>query len=82
MDFCGLCNGTSFENRACPICLGVLVDQGKIYDYYDDYSPYMDIDLNKLADGDPQSSHKPECTHLFVCEVCGTQQELKVVYTK
>lgn len=78
MDYCGLCNGVSVENWSCSICFGTLNDQGKIYDFYDDYSPYMEIDLNKLADGDPDSTHKPECVHLFVCDTCGTPQELKI----
>lgn len=82
MGYCGLCNGITFENQTCPICLGELSDQGRMYDYYDDYSPYMDIDLNKLADGDVESRDKPECMHLFVCGICGTQHELKILYTK
>ncbi|WP_144462593.1 hypothetical protein [Siminovitchia fortis] len=80
MNYCRLCNGMPAENRACSICMGALKDQGKIYDFYDDYSPYMEIDLNKLVDGDPKSTQKPECVHMFICEACGTQQELKIFY--
>ncbi|MBD8003762.1 hypothetical protein [Bacillus norwichensis] len=82
MNYCRLCNGISLETHTCSICMGILKDQGKIYDYYDDYSPYMEIDLNKLADGDPESSRKSECVHLFICAICGTQQELKIFYER
>lgn len=80
MGYCRLCNGMTDENWCCRICMGYLNDQGKIYDYYDDYSPYMEIDLNKLVDGDTKSSQKQECVHLFVCKACGTQQELTIYY--
>ncbi|MFS0644813.1 hypothetical protein [Siminovitchia sp. 179-K 8D1 HS] len=78
MSFCPLCNGISDEYYQCSVCQGKMEDGGKIYDYYDDYSPYMEIDWNKLADGVPNSAGKPECVHLLVCPRCGNEQELTV----
>lgn len=49
-----------------------------MYDYYDDYSPYMEIDWNKLVDGVPDNAEKPECVHLLICPYCGNKRELTV----
>ena len=58
LKWCALCNGMGEAILACPNCDNSMFDQGRIYDFYDDYSPYMDIDVIKLADGDPVSSQK------------------------
>jgi len=54
-------------------------DQGKITDYFDDYSPYMDGDLMKLVDGYPYTYTNHECVHLFYCPHC---QEEEVRFIK
>ncbi|MBS4171869.1 hypothetical protein [Bacillus sp. FJAT-49736] len=71
MQWCELCNGVSESTIECIQCGQEMEDQGRIYDYFDDYSPYMEIDLIKLADGDPISSEQPICVHLFKCRECG-----------
>ncbi|MCA0969692.1 hypothetical protein LCM20_03670 [Halobacillus litoralis] len=48
-------------------------DKGRVADFFDDYSPYLDISFTDLVDGDPDSSIQGECVHLFVCEKCGFQ---------
>lgn len=80
MSFCPLCNGMSDEYHQCSACQEDMEDAGKMYDYYDDYSPYMEIDWNKLVDGVPNSTGKPECVHLLICPHCGNEQELTVHY--
>jgi hypothetical protein len=45
-------------------------DRGKVMDYYDDYSPYMDIDLMKMEDGYPDSYSQHKCPHLYCCLNC------------
>ncbi|MFD1707311.1 hypothetical protein ACFSCZ_11275 [Siminovitchia sediminis] len=82
MSYCTLCNGMAAERHVCRLCMGTMIDQGKVYDFYDDYSPYMEIEWNQLVDGDPQSTQKPECVHLFICVVCGTSHEITIVYAK
>ncbi|MED3656356.1 hypothetical protein [Heyndrickxia sporothermodurans] len=79
-DWCPLCNGVNDDRLLCPACDGRMLDQGRIYDYYDDYSPYMDIDLIKLADGVPNSSKRNECVHLFKCSNCGVDLPKKITY--
>jgi len=79
MLFCGLCNGINNESHICHACGNPLKDEGKIYDFYDDYSPYMEIDWNKLVDGVADSANKEECAHLFICPNCGEDQ-LKIIH--
>ena len=41
-------------------------DRGRIQDYYDDYSPYLNYSVTDVMDDEP-----PEiCQHLFVCTAC------------
>ncbi len=81
LKWCALCNGMGEAILACPNCDNSMFDQGRIYDFYDDYSPYMDIDVIKLADGDPVSSQKDECVHLFKCPNCGFDVQKKITIT-
>lgn len=78
MSVCPLCNGMSDESYQCSLCKGEMKDKGKMYDYYDDYSPYMEMDWNKLVDGIPDNAEKPECVHLLICPYCGNERELTV----
>ena len=47
-----------------------MLESGRLMDFYDDYSPYMEIDLMKMEDGfaDTHSEHK--CPHLYRCPAC------------
>ena len=71
MDICPLCNGIAEKYLTCPRCEAEMVDKGRIYDYFDDYSPHMDIEINKLEDGIEGSAGTPQCLHLFYCLRCG-----------
>ncbi|HZG70769.1 MAG TPA: hypothetical protein VEY51_04455 [Chondromyces sp.] len=73
MAVCDLCNGMRNKVVSCPNCNAQMEDTGRVYDYYDDYSAYMEIDLNKLVDGDPTSSSREDCAHLFHCLDCQNQ---------
>ncbi len=70
------------QQIVCSICQTPLNDLGKLADFYDDYSPYMGIHLNKLEDGDPISTGKPECVHLFRCPSCNDEQAVAIKYRK
>ncbi|WP_156288668.1 hypothetical protein [Oceanobacillus salinisoli] len=70
MDFCPLCNGVETAAVECPNCQATLEDQGKITDYFDDYSAYMDIDMMKMFDGNRKSLEDHECLHYFYCTNC------------
>lgn len=80
MKICGWCNGIESAPVWCSQCGGRAENQGKVYDMYDDYSPYMDADLVKLADGIAGSSGEEACIHLFACVQCGTEEEWCISY--
>ncbi|WP_281976132.1 hypothetical protein [Halobacillus litoralis] len=71
MQECGLCNGWAESERHCPRCNGMMIDQGRVTDFFDDYSPYLDQKYTDLVDGELYSSVAEQCVHLFVCEDCG-----------
>ncbi|MDQ0224295.1 hypothetical protein [Metabacillus niabensis] len=70
MDLCPLCNGLESRIIQCPNCQTIMEDKGKVTDYLDDYSAYMDIDMMKLFDGDQNSLEEHECIHYFYCSSC------------
>jgi hypothetical protein len=78
MNICPLCNGLRNVAVHCSHCQKQMVDQGKITDYFDDYSPYMDIDMMKLVDGYPKTLIRHECVHLFYCLHC-RQEEVRFI---
>ncbi|MFD2043770.1 hypothetical protein ACFSTA_06720 [Ornithinibacillus salinisoli] len=78
MYFCPLCNGFESVTIECPNCKSNIDDQGKITDYFDDYSAYMDIDMIKLYDGDRKSLENHHCLHYFYCVNCN-HEEIKAV---
>lgn len=71
MGMCAICNGFEQLNENCPNCGGQLDDSGRIMDFYDDYSAYMEIDHLKLEDGYPNSLSQEQCPHLLSCPKCG-----------
>lgn len=73
MGICPLCNGFQEIQMNCE-CGGKMVDSGRIMDYYDDYSAYMEIDQLKLEDGYKESFSEHECPHLFTCPTCSKDQ--------
>lgn len=56
-----------------------MFDRGKEMDYYDDYSPYMDVDLMKMEDGYPDTYAQHKCPHLFTCLNCSSSE---IVFVK
>lgn len=74
MTVCPVCNGLRETHLLCSHCGEAMLESGRIMDYYDDYSPYMEIDLMKLEDGypDTQSGHK--CPHLYRCPQCFNEE--------
>lgn len=69
MGICPLCNGFKEVHLNCH-CGKEMLDSGKVMDYYDDYSAYMEIDQLKLEDGYPNSFSEGKCPHLFTCSSC------------
>jgi hypothetical protein len=78
MSICPLCNGLRNVAVYCSHCQKQMEDKGKVTDYFDDYSPYMDIDMMKLVDGYPKTLIRHECVHLFYCPHC-RQEEVRFI---
>ena len=74
MAICPICNGFEEIKTKCSSCGNHIYDQGRIMDYYDDYSAYMPIDLMKLENGYPTDYINKECPHLLKCLSCGNQE--------
>ncbi len=74
---CPICNGIRRINALCPNCQNQLIDQGKLEEFYGPYSPYMEIEANKLSNGyiDLENNY---CMHLNICPVCGYEQVIAV----
>ncbi|WP_341540268.1 hypothetical protein [Melghiribacillus thermohalophilus] len=45
-------------------------DQGRVIDFFDDYSPYMEDEGMKWLDGVADSARRHLCIHLFHCPQC------------
>ncbi|WLR42796.1 hypothetical protein LC087_00690 [Bacillus carboniphilus] len=67
---CPVCNGLTEIDQFCETCGESMVDKGKLTDYLDDYSAYMEIDSMKLFDGDQLSLEKHRCIHMVSCPTC------------
>ncbi|PED72338.1 hypothetical protein CN680_07790 [Bacillus pseudomycoides] len=78
MGICPLCNALEAQVYSCQSCLNVLQDYGKVVDYTDAYSAYMDQDLLIEVDGLTGEDSQQYCVHVFYCGTCGTQTELTV----
>ncbi len=78
MEICPLCNGFENYNGSCTSCGSMLVDTGKVTDYLDDYSAYMEINLLKMVDGDLNSLANQVCLHLFNCPACQIEQIIAI----
>ncbi|MBB5325347.1 hypothetical protein HNQ34_002447 [Anoxybacillus tepidamans] len=74
MNICPLCNGLRTLHFFCLHCQTELEDQGKVSDYFDDYSPYMEIDMMKKVDGYETTWRNHECVHLFYCPHCQKEE--------
>ncbi|MDG5786379.1 hypothetical protein QA612_02675 [Evansella sp. AB-P1] len=70
MSFCPVCNGMEKINKKCPSCQTIMEDEGRLHDYYDDYSAYESIDLMKLEDGIKNDNEEHLCPHLLLCKEC------------
>lgn len=76
---CPLCNGLTTIVYPCKACHNNYMDDfGKVMDYYDDYSAYLETDIQKETDGDPQSVNLSICKHLLSCSQCGKDEVISI----
>ena len=78
MYICPLCNGLLAKSFPCSACGQSLEDTGRIIDYFDDYSAYMEIEDMKKIDGYDSTHSQHECAHLFYCSSC-KNSEVKLI---
>lgn len=78
MWICPLCNGFKAVSSTCSECFQVMEDKGRIIDYFDDYSPYMEIDDMKKIDGYGNTLSNHECAHVLYCVNCQFEQVIFV----
>lgn len=71
MGICPVCNGFQQLKLSCQACSQTIEDKGRIMDYFDDYSPYVQIDQMKLEDGYPDDYERQLCPHFLKCSHCG-----------
>lgn len=75
MEFlCPLCNGLERRIILCEKCGNPMKDKGAIQEFFDDYSPYLDLDITRNIDGVATD----QCLHLFGCENCGEIKEIAI----
>lgn len=74
MGICPLCNGFEVLTISCQSCYSQMEDKGRIIDYFDDYSPYMEIEDMKKIDGYSQTNQEGQCAHLLFCPSCNQEQ--------
>ncbi|HHY74430.1 MAG TPA: hypothetical protein GX497_14640 [Bacillus bacterium] len=73
MYICPLCNQLGQQYYKCPNCQKEMEDNGRLMDYFDDYSAYLDIEGMKLFNGYPSDQKNHQCPHVFYCFNCSEE---------
>ena len=71
---CPLCNGIDNTKVKCSRCGEIMKDNGPIQEYFDEYSPYLDMNITKKVDGVPSD----QCMHIFICPKCNVWHNIAV----
>lgn len=74
---CPLCNGFTPLEVRCSHCGEVMSDKGTLQDFYDPYSPYLEMGIR-----DGQRRNPGQCYHVYACNRCGKEQEITVMEQK
>ncbi|OLO36416.1 hypothetical protein BTR23_15205 [Alkalihalophilus pseudofirmus] len=75
---CPICNGLEEIRVACDRCGCTLEDKGRLMDYFDDYSAYLEIDGTKKVDGFNTDISNNQCPHTLTCPNCGSNSIMLV----
>ncbi|KGX85295.1 hypothetical protein [Pontibacillus litoralis] len=78
MFICPVCNGLQSLQMQCLNCNQIMNNQGRVADYFDEYSPYLQDEGLKMIDGDSCSSLNHTCVHLLYCFNCGNEQSYAI----
>ncbi|HBM80278.1 MAG: hypothetical protein QME45_14475 [Clostridiales bacterium] len=71
---CPVCNGISECIIYCDECGNEMKNGGRIQDYYDDYSPYLNYNDTDIIDGEPYGI----CQHIYICPACGRDKTVNI----
>lgn len=71
---CPICNGMVSYLFKCSVCGKQMENTGAIHDFYDDYSPYLALDITQLIDGVDDGY----CVHLFYCKHCDHDKRIPI----
>jgi hypothetical protein len=71
---CPLCNGLERKVIVCEKCGGCMEDRGAVQEYFDDYSPYLDLEITRRVNGVPRD----QCLHIFGCDTCGADKRVAI----
>lgn len=75
---CPLCNGLQHHELQCPMCHSQMNDVGRYMDFFDNYSPYLEIEGMKKLNGIRDDLQHHRCPHVFDCPSCG-QRHLREI---
>ncbi|MRG86904.1 hypothetical protein [Salinibacillus xinjiangensis] len=78
MYVCPVCNGLTNMEKTCQVCSGQMVDRGRLIDYFDDYSPYLEDEDAKLVDGFLETKSNHLCVHVYHCLSCDSEVEVTI----
>ncbi|MBB6454652.1 hypothetical protein HNQ94_003141 [Salirhabdus euzebyi] len=78
MHVCPLCNGLKVLQKNCQSCQQEMDDNGRLIDFFDDYSPYLEDEDAKLVDGYMNSKKEHICVHVFHCHSCHTEEKVEI----
>lgn len=74
---CPVCNAFETLESACPRCQSILEDQGRLENFFDDYSPYLEMEWTKEVNGYPDIRNH-QCMHYLYCPNCSYEQIVAV----
>lgn len=78
MSMCPVCNGLNSLEVECPSCQNQMNDNGRLLDYFDDYSAYLDIEGMKLIDGIADDQKNQQCPHVYYCLNCEAEKTVLI----
>jgi hypothetical protein len=76
---CPLCNSLTDAEEDCPACGQPLIDSGRLMDYFDDYSAYLEIEGMKRFDGIAADLMDAQCPHVLFCSSCEQEWQYLIV---
>ncbi|GAA0382845.1 hypothetical protein [Bacillus horti] len=79
MSMCPTCNGMVSIHIPCPQCNTLMLDHGRISDYYAPYSPYREVDHIKMTEPALEAtSSVSSCLHYISCPHCSVEGTVSI----